>query len=107
MLSTADRCCALIYSCLQNTAACDRPGKTAMVGRVFVRAVAIRQSENAAFGQRLVEHGALDLAPLGDVASAYDDYVGGDAQPAQFATEPDRLPRGVAHLGLGHEEVEV
>ena len=52
---------------------------------------AVRQAsrENAALGQRLVEHGALDLAPLGDVVSAYDDYIGGDAQPAQLSTEPD------------------
>ena len=66
-----------------------------------------RRGKDAALGQRLVEHRALDLAPLGDVVGAYDDYVGGDAQPAQLSTEPDRLRRTVVDLGLDHEEVEV
>ena len=54
-----------------------------------------------------MERCALDLAPLGDVVCAYDDYIGGDAEPAQLATEPDRLCSTVVDLGLDHEEVEV
>lgn len=50
-----------------------------------------RRGKDAPLGQRLVEHRALDFAPLGDVVSAYDDYVGGNAQPAKLATESDRL----------------
>jgi GTP cyclohydrolase III len=66
-----------------------------------------RHGENAALGERLVEHRALDLAPLGDVVSAYGDYVGGDAQTAQLAAKPDRLRATVIDLGLDHEEVKV
>jgi len=66
-----------------------------------------RCGKEAALGQCLVEHRALDVAPLGDLVSAYDDYVGGDAQPAQLSTEPDRLRPTVADLLLDHEKVEV
>ena len=38
-----------------------------------------RCGKDAALGQRLVEHRALDLAPLGDMVSAYDDHIGRDA----------------------------
>ena len=63
--------------------------------------------EKATLCQRLAEHRVLDLAPLRDVVGAYDDDVGGDAQPAQLSAEPDRLRATVVDLGLDHEEVEV
>lgn len=78
-----------------------------MVGGFSCESWLSGQSENTALGQRLVEHGALDLAPLGEVVSAYDDHIGGNAQSPQLAAKPDRLSSAVIDFGLDHEEVEV
>src|ERR1044072_8509737 len=66
-----------------------------------------RGGNDSTLGECLVQHGALNLAPRGDVIGADDHDVGSDAEPAQFAPKPHRFLAAVLDGGFDYEEVQV
>lgn len=54
-----------------------------------------------------MQHGALDVSPVGDMAGADHHHIRRYAESAQLATKPDRLLTAIPHLGLDHQEIEI
>ena len=75
--------------------------------RTAATSVGSSSGKNAAFLQRLMDHAAVNAAPLADVVGAYDDEVHRHSQITQRLSETSKLLASVAEFRLHHEKIQI
>ncbi|HVS99389.1 MAG TPA: IS481 family transposase, partial [Solirubrobacterales bacterium] len=81
---------------------------SALCARTLARSRPSGLDKDPALAERLVQHGALEMAPFLGIRGADDDHVQGHPQTAQLPPQSRRLRTPLRQLaGLDHEQIEI